>query len=535
MRIELLACAVLALVGLASEAHAQAAPQVPSFVEETAPAGIDSVYAGDWQYMVGGGVATFDCNADGFPDMFLAGGEQPAKFYRNQSQRGGALKFTLQQSGLEMSGVTGAYPLDVDSDGIEDVVLLRVGESVAMRGLGDCKFARANETWGFTGGDSWWTAFAATWEHGAAWPTLALGSYIDRTQEIEPWGSCTDNWLERPAAAGTGFAAPLPLKPSFCALSMLFTDWNRSGTPSLRIANDREYYTGGQEQMWRISPAEAPALFTDKDGWKTLKIWGMGIASADVTGDGYPDYFITSMADNKLQTLTNPPKDGKVTADFKDIAYPRGVIAQHPYTGGDGRPSTAWHTQFEDVNNDGLLDLFIAKGNVDKMPDFAADDPNDLLLQQPDGKFVQVGDKAGVASMSVSRGAAMPDFNLDGLVDLVVVNRRTTAQVWRNTTAGAGHWIELKLEQTGANRDAIGSRIEFKLGDAVTTREVTVGGGHVSGQAGFWHFGLGNSGTAEIRITWPDGTVGDWMTVAADAFYRLAPGGAPQPWTPSGS
>ena len=49
---------------------------IPSFVEETASAGIDSVYAGEWEYMVGGGVATFDCNGDGFADMLLAGGEQ---------------------------------------------------------------------------------------------------------------------------------------------------------------------------------------------------------------------------------------------------------------------------------------------------------------------------------------------------------------------------------------------------------------------------------------------------------------------------
>ena len=59
---------------------------VPSFVDETRTAGIDSVYNGQWQYMVGGGVATFDCNGDGFPDMLLAGGEEPAKFYRNAAQ-----------------------------------------------------------------------------------------------------------------------------------------------------------------------------------------------------------------------------------------------------------------------------------------------------------------------------------------------------------------------------------------------------------------------------------------------------------------
>ncbi len=506
---------------------------IPKFVDETAAAGVDSTFKGEWQYMVGGGVATFDCNADGFPDMLLAGGENKAKFYLNQSTQGGALSFKEQQSGLELDAATGAYPIDIDGDGIMDVVVLRVGEAVAMKGLGNCQFQRANEAWGFNGGDAWWTAFSATWEHGAAWPTLALGSYIDRTQELDPWGSCTDNWLERPKAGGNGFDAAVPLKPSFCTLSMLFTDWNRSGTQSLRVSNDREYYLGGTEQLWHVDQGKAPALYTAAEGWKPLKIWGMGIASTDVNGDGYPDYFLTSMADNKLQTLTSPPVGGVVTADFKDVAFPLGAIAQHPYTGGDVRPSTAWHAQFEDVNNDCIPDLFIAKGNVSDMPDFAQQDPDDLLLGTPDGKFVEVGDKAGVASMNVGRGAGLPDFNLDGLPDLVVVNRNHQAQVFRNVTQGAGHWLDLALNEDGANRNAVGAWITVEAGDVVMTREVTVGGGHASGQQSWFHFGLADMTDATVEVTWPDGTKSEAAPVRADGFYVLSPGAAPAGWTPA--
>ena len=75
------------------------------------------------------------------------------------------------------------------------------------------------------------------------------------------------------------------------------------------------------------------------------------------------------------------------------------------------------------MNNDGLVDLFIAKGNVAKMPDFAMKDPNNLLLQGPDGKFRESGEAAGVASLAISRGGALADFNMDGLLDVVVVNR----------------------------------------------------------------------------------------------------------------
>ncbi len=506
---------ILAIVAAALfVAQVWADPVVPRFLDETTSSGVDSVYAGDWEYMVGGGVATFDCNGDGFPDMVLAGGTAPATFYLNKSKQAGPLQFKAEISGLEVDKVTGAYPVDIDSDGIMDVVLLRIGENLVMKGKGDCQFSRSNEAWNFEGGDAWSSALAATFEKGASWPTLAIGNYIDRTQEMSPWGSCTDNWLHRPD--GIKFAAPLALKPSSCALSMLFTDWNKSGTPSLRISNDREYYEGGQEQMWRMPAGEMPTLYTDKDGWKFLRVWGMGIASFDINYDGYPDYFLTSMADSKLQTLG----DDKTKPTYKDIAFAAGVTAHRPYEGADLRPSTGWHSQFEDVNNDGLVDLFVAKGNVDAMPDFANKDPNNLLLQGAEGKFVEAGGKAGVDSVRQSRGAAVVDFNLDGQLDLVVVNRREQAQVWRNTNR-SGHWIEVKLQQPAHNRDALGAVIEMKLGNKNVRREITVGGGLASGRNGWWHFGLGDAMQTKLRVVWPDGTSGDWQSVSADQFYIM--------------
>ena len=523
-----LAIAVFLAIGLPLAAAAQSPVMVPTFVEETKTAGITSVYAGEWEYMVGGGVATFDCNGDGFPDMLLAGGTSKAKFYRNTSKRGGPLHFKEETSGLELPNVTGAWPIDIDGDGIMDLVLLRVGENVVMRGLGNCRFERANELRNFKGGDAWSTAFAATWEKGAQWPSLAIGNYIDRKQETSPWGTCTDNWLHRPM--GKAFAEPLALTPSYCALSMLFTDWNRSGTPSLRVSNDREYYEGGQEQLWHVDPGEPPALYTEAEGWKPLKIWGMGIASHDLNFNGYPAYFLTSMADQKLQVLAPAEPGTELQPVYKDVAWPRGVTAQRPFMGTDLRPSTGWHAQFEDVNNDGLADLFIAKGNVDRMPDFAAKDPNNLLLQGADGTFAEVAEKAGVASTATSRGAALVDFNLDGKLDLVVVNRRESAQVWRNTSSHLGHGVQFRLQQAAPNRDAIGAWIEVKLGERVLRREITSGGGHASGSNGWWHFGLAAATQTEARVIWPDGNEGDWQKIEADRFYVLERDKAAQAW-----
>jgi enediyne biosynthesis protein E4 len=527
---------LVALAVLFSAGHAFAAdgPVVPAFVEETKSSGIDSVYTGEWQYMVGGGAAAFDCNGDGFEDVLIAGGEKPATFYVNKSARGGALTFEKQKSGLEFAAMTGAYPLDVDGDGIMDVVVLRVGENIVMKGKGECQFTRANEEWDFQGGDGWSTAYAAEWERGAAWPTIAIGNYIDRTQELEPWGSCTPNVLLRPKPEGKGFAPPVELKPSYCPLSMLFTDWNNSGTADLRMANDREYYEGGQEQMWQLRPGEKPKLYTKADGWAYLRIWGMGIAGYDLDGDGFQEYAITSMADNKLQTLKEPPKDGAAPKPtFKDVAWPRGVTAHRPFMGEDLKPSTAWHIEFQDVNNDGLADLFIAKGNVSEMPDFAMKDPNNLLVQGKDGKFTEMADKAGVASTETARGGALVDFNLDGLVDLLVVNRNSRAQIWRNVTPEAGNWIEVKLRQPGANVDAIGAMVEVKTELGLQTREVVSGGGHVSGQSGWVHFGIGAARQAQVRVRWPGEGWGKPYQIEAGQFAVLDKSAATaSAWTP---
>lgn len=511
-------------------------PAIPTFEEVTKSSGVSSTYTGEYLYMVGGGAATFDCDKDGFPDLFTAGGAGRSSFFRNVAKQGGALKFKKQKSGLELDKVTGAYPLDIDADGNIDLVVLRVGENKVMRGLGHCKFEVANKRWGFNGGDAWTTAFTATFEKGAFWPTMAVGNYIDPKQEISPWGSCTENWLHRARIdqkkPSYAFTKPVPLTPSYCSLSMLFTDWNRSGTPSLRVSNDREYYEGGEEQMWKFTPREVPTLYTDKDGWKRLRIWGMGIASADINGDSFPDYFLTSMADSKLQMLKEVKTDGTSKADFKDVAWPSGVTLHRPTFGDDLKNSTAWHAQFEDVNNDGLVDLFVAKGNIDSMQDFAMKDPNNLALGKSDGRFVDVAKDAGVASTQTSRGGMVVDFNLDGLMDLVVVNRRSPAQVWRNTSKGLGHWLDVKLEQDGANRDGIGAWIEVKRDDVITRREITAGGGHASGQLGWWHFGLGAADKAEIRVLWPYAEPGPWQAVSADGFYVLKAGAEPKRWTP---
>jgi hypothetical protein len=91
-----------------------------------------------------------------------------------------------------------------------------------------------------------------------------------------------------------------------------------------------------------------------------------------------------------------------------------------------------------------------------------------------------------------------------------------------------GNWLGIDLEWDDANRDAIGSWLEVRVGEHVIQRELTIGGGHVSGELGPVHFGLGTSGNAELRVTWPDGTRSDWQSLAANRTFVISPDSPPQ-------
>lgn len=492
---------------------AQAAAAEPSFVNRAPSLPAPPIYAGEWEHFVGGGVAIFDCNADARPDLFVAGGTNPASLLINTSDPGGTVAF--RQGALDdLLGVTGAYPLDFDGDGLLDLAVMRVGPDVFLKGEPECKFHDASAEWGLNTGDQWSTAFTATWEKGQSWPSFAIGHYVDRTRPDGPFEACDSNSLYRPKPGG-GYGAPAVLSPGYCALSMLFSDWKRTGTPDLRISNDRHYYVrGGYEEMWHLNPL-SPYSAAD---WPRFSLWGMGIASRDITDDGLPEVMMTSMGDQLLQI-------NKGGGKLENAPFALGTYAHQPYSGDDGRPSTGWHAEFGDIDNDGRDDLFIAKGNVDQMPSNAMHDPNNLLMQGADGVFVEKGGVAGIGTLERSRGAGLVDLNADGLLDIVVVNRRAPIEIWQNTTKDTGHWLAVTLRGAAGNSQAVGAWVELRAKDLALSREVTVGGGHVSGQAGPLHFGLGAADAAELRVIWPDGSTGPWLAVAADKQVTIGPDG----------
>ena len=282
---------------------------------------------------------------------------------------------------------------------------------------------------------------------------------------------------------------------------MLFSDWDGSGRRDLRISNDRHYYDDdvGGEQLWRFEPGEAPRAVHRRRWLGAVRLWGMGIASYDVTGDGYPEVYLTSQGANTLQTLAGGPAQ-------PDLPRPRPRARRRRRRARSSAatrcPSTAWHPEFQDVNNDGLMDLFVSQGQRRRASRTTRRRTRTTCSSaRPTGCSPRAPRPLASCRFDKGRGAALADLNLDGLLDLVVVNLRAPARLWRNVGTGSadapapmGDWLAVRLEPTGARTAMRSARsVETRTPDRSSRREIVVGGGHGGGQLGWTHVGLGDA------------------------------------------
>ena len=314
----------------------RAAADAPHFVADGG--GIDHRYEGDFQYFVGGGVAAFDCDDDGRSELFFAGGSAPAALYRNESPIGGALR-------LHAAAVAGHRP-----DGGHRRLPARHRQrrprrprrAARRRGRGP---ARARRTAGSSGPTRRSASTAAT--RGPS-PSARRGRASNAlpdagVRRLPRAGSPVVRG--QPAAAAGGGRRPVRRRRSRSTPGLLHAvDAVQRLEPvrPARPAHDERpalLPRRAATSCGASRPARRRGPYTEADGWRPLQIWGMGIASEDVTGDGYPEVFLTSQGDNKLQTLADGPA-GRRTRTSRST---RGATAHRPFTGGDVLPSTAWH------------------------------------------------------------------------------------------------------------------------------------------------------------------------------------------------
>jgi hypothetical protein len=231
----------------------------------------------------------------------------------------------------------------------------------------------------------------------------------------------------------------------------------------------------------------------------------MGVAFGDYDNDGLLDIFVTNFESEHNTLYKNLGPKG-----FLDVSLPAKVGAPSvPYVG--------WGTAFIDLDNDGLLDIFVVNGHVYPQVDFMKDDANlgyrqHYLLHRNlgDGTFEEISKAAGLSEVPLhsGRGAAFGDLNNDGLIDVVVTNVGEPPTVLLNTTQNSNQSVMLDLVQSGPNKFAVGARATLKTSKRSIIREVEAGSSYLSQNDLRLHFGLGSGETVgSIEIRWSDGTV----------------------------
>lgn len=470
-----------------------------------------------------GGIAILDYDGDGLPDIYFTNGaEIPSleksspKFWNRLYRNEGNWHFrdVTEAAGVAGAGYSmGAAAADYDNDGRPDLFVAGVNRNILYHNLGNGKFEDVTEKAGIQSGE--W-AVAAGWfdydrdghpdlwvVHYAKWST-AFDRYCgDATRGLRIY--CHPKYFEGLASTlyrnrGDGTFEDVSDKSGISksagrGMSVAFADYDQDGWPDAFVTNDNMpnflFHNLGNGKFEEVALAAGTAL---RDAGKPVA--SMGVEFKDYDNDGLPDLIVTALAGETFPVFRNAGKGMFVDATYQSKLGAAAV--KH----------SGWGLGLFDFNNDGWKDLFTANSHVNDLVEKfepAVYREKDSVFLNVNGTFRDVSDEAGLTSVKAHRGAAFADFDRDGRIDAVVSSLGEPAELWRNITPNAGHWIALNLP--------IGTRV--KIGNQYAEMYTTVG--YASSADIPLHFGVGSQTVIpKIEIRFPDGKTRTLTNVKSD-------------------
>jgi hypothetical protein len=499
----------------------------------------------------GTGVAIFDYDNDGWPDIFVVNGttldplpgkEQPTNhLYRNNHN--GTFTDVTKKAGLVHTGWgQGVCVGDYDNDGNEDLFVTYYGKNVLYHNNGNGTFSDVSEKTRVAGNGAWSTGCAFVDYDRDGKLDLFVATYVDFDVKKAPgpgerascmwkgvpvmcgprglpWGK---NMLYHQRGDGTfedvTTKAHIDRTNGHYGFSVSTFDFDDDGWPDIYVACDSTpsiLYHNNHDGTFTDVAVVAGAAFNE-DGKEQA---GMGSTIGDYNGDGRLDIFKTNFSDDTA-TLYRNNGDGT----FDDVTFAAGLGLYTKYLG--------WGTMFLDLDNDGWPDLLLVNGHVYPEVDkqhLGSDyqEPRILYHNKGNGTFEDISANAGpgITTARSGRGLALGDLWNDGRTSAVISNMNAPVSLLVNQVRSRNHWIAIRTAGIKSNRDGIGAKIRIKAGDRIMVDEVRSGSSYDSNNDMRVHFGLGGSEHVEwVEIRWPSGLTERFSSVRVDAVQTLKEG-----------